>query len=208
MAEVEDQPDEPALVSLGEVLRTPPDRHGKRLRLVVAAIDGLHGVPAIRPIEVRITTSRDDILGRYIKHSGTGEPERIEVSRRRNDRLELTFAHEVGHLLEGALIPPPSRFGVRNWTTDVVMQDWRAAVKSTDSYRRLEEIARTGRVTIGESGEMTSRVAPPGYLSYLLKEEELWARSYAQYISSRSRNETMLAQVRARCYPSESFPIQ
>jgi len=207
MAEAEDQSNDNPLVSLKELLLLPADRYGKRLRAVLNEIDHLHGVPRIKPIGVKINEDRDD-LGRYVKHSGTGKPLRIELSRRKNDQLELTFAHEIGHLLEAALIPGSS-FGVRKWAFDDLMRDWRFAVRSSVSFRKLENIAETRQAaTVGADGTVTHREADPRFLSYLLEDQELWARSYAQYVAVSGQNSTLLEQIRPRCFPRYAIPVQ
>lgn len=199
MAEAADQPRDDPLVSLREPLRLPADRYGKRLRAVLNEIDQLHGVPRIKPIGVKINNDRG-VLGRYVKHPGTGEPLRIELSRRKNDRLELTFAHEVGHFLEGAVIPG-STFGVRKWAFDDVTQSWRAAIRSTSSFQRLRSIVEAG-------GTIPGLEEAPQFVSYLLQDQELWARSYAQYVAVRSHSETLLEQIHPRCFPQSAVPIQ
>lgn len=182
------------LVSLREVLRTPADRHGRRLRAVLDAIDRLHIVPAMSPIEVLVTNDRG-ALGRYVPHLGTGEPVRIEISCRRNDRFELTFAHEIGHLLEKAIIPG-SNFGSRNWASGEVTHGWRAAVRETEAYRRLGSAVATGRVTrLKPDGTTTTLEAGSKYVGYLMEDAELWARSYAQYIALRTQERAMLPPI-------------
>ena len=151
------------LVSVREVVRLPADKFGKQLRVILNAIDNLHQVPTIKPIDVKVGRDRDR-LGGYIKHSGTGRPLGIEVSRRQNDPMELAFAHEIGHLIEGAMIPD-APFGVRNWVNDKMTRDWRRAVRTTAAFQKLQQITQTGRISIHQAaGIFTDRAANPTYL--------------------------------------------
>jgi hypothetical protein len=92
---------------------------------------------------------------------------------------ELTLAHEVGHWIDEMGLPG---FGFSS-PNHPDLADWRKAVESSQAFQNL-----------------TSK---PGYTSqrrhrrYLLRWTELWARAYAQFISVRSGDKTMLDQLRA-----------
>ncbi len=194
------------LGSMGGNLALTPDKYGKRFRPVVAAIDRLHRVGQSTAIPVIVTNTRD-CTGCYKKHAGTGEPICIEVSKR-NDGMELTLAHEIGHFLEGALLPG-SAFGARNWPSDNLTRGWRESVKSTESYRLLGRIAATGEVSRldPERGGIVGE-SLPGYVGYLMTEQELWARSYAQWVAVRGRTEPLIEQIQRSCFPRLAYPLQ
>ena len=146
-------------------------------------------------------------MGVYRKEAGTGKPISIEISTR-GDSPELTFAHEVGHFLEGAAIPGSS-FGVRQWAFDEFAKDWQTAVKRSETWRILSEILASKIVVVVDpSGHKAERPTMTSYVTYLLSTEELWARSYAQYVASRGRSEVLLDQIRTRRYPVAAFPLQ
>src|SRR4051812_39556552 len=108
---------------LKEALLLPTDKYGRQLRTVIEAIHSVHLVSQLNPIRVNVLKMRDND-GEYIKHRGTGEPQTILINKK-GDHLELTFAHEIGHFLEGTAIPGSS-FGVRQWETDSYTAGWRS----------------------------------------------------------------------------------
>ncbi len=179
MSETSSEPTQGPFVSLSSVLRLPANKFGKRLRRVVEAIDRLHRVAPVKTIDVEMTRERI-VKGRYHEQGGTGEPLLIEVSQR-NETIELTFAHEVGHFLERTGLPS-FKVGGRNWATDVTTKDWQASIRSSESFKRLEEIMTTedplgADATTGQTIRGRDLLR---YLRYLQSEKELWARSYAQ----------------------------
>lgn len=190
-----------------ESLETPQDRFGKRLRAAIRAIDSVHGDGSLPRIPVIETKHRTD-MGVYNKHRGTGQPVAIEISRRKNDNVELTFVHEVGHFLEGTAIPGV-HFGVRQWELDENVRGWRQAVIETYPYQELRRIREEGFLRVKHSDGREDRISvQPDYAAYLGKFEELWGRSYAQYIAVRSRDETLLKQVEARRSKTGPYPLQ
>lgn len=108
-----------------------------------------------------------------------------------------------------AAIAPYTRVGLPS-SADVgnpLLTDWRATVLNAPSTQRLEHWARaapseaiyrahparyTGFTGDGVVPTDVSRT----YLQYLLRPEELWARSYAQYIAIRSGQAQGLTQLR------------
>ncbi len=110
----------PAARKLSKLLVAPGDAFGKKVRSALRVIDSIHhvGDQTIRRIEVVETNDRQS-LGNLVYHPGTGEPLRLEISRR-NEQVEFTLLHEVGHFLELAAIPRAD-FGHRHWKTDPLL---------------------------------------------------------------------------------------
>ena len=108
-----------------------------------------------------------------------GKPARIAIHPAVH-RPRLTFLHEVGHYLDHGLIGD-----IGTWaSTGSMSEKWRDAVDQTeaaDELRRQEavpplpQLARTMR--------------------YLLRIEELFARSYGQWIGLRSGNDDLLDEL-------------
>lgn len=80
------------------------------------------------------------------------------------------------------------------------MQQWRDAVNQSRAVQQLRFMRQnpgdhTQEIAVGGTSYQVGPNAK--YLDYLLESEELWARSYAQYIATRSGNTVMQAQVAA-----------
>ena len=92
-----------------------------------------------------------------------GDPVDLRVSRR-HDRVALSFLHELGHLVDHQL---GRKLGPR-WASgaDETFADWRRAAKSVPS-RLPADVGRSRR-------------------RYFQSAKELWARSYAQTVLTRS----------------------
>lgn len=189
----------PIGVRLREIVRLPQNRFGKRLRSVVEAIESVHGVPRMEPIPVIETKSRTD-NGAYKRVRGSGEPVAIEISKR-GSNIELTFAHELGHFLESAAIPG-STFGDRQWVFDDFTKKWQDVVRESPSVVTLQEMLDADAPMDEEFG------VGRRYAEYLLRLEELWARSYAQYVATVSGNGVMLSQIQARRSPELLHRLQ
>jgi hypothetical protein len=108
---------------------------------------------------------------------------------------ELSLVHETGHFLERFGIPGHND-GDRPYATDRVLADWLAAVRASRAYAELGQLQ--GVVSVqrpDSSGTMQTYPVDQARVSYLLRESELWARSYAQYIALRTGDQTLQRQL-------------
>lgn len=138
-------------------------------------------------------------------HSRAGKAISIEVMARGLHK-ETTLAHEVGHFLDHQGIDGvgyASKIALEGKTTSS-LDGWWLAVARSQAYKTLLDkqqspdkyvvtVSQTS-VIEGVTREYTS-VPDRAFLSYLLGPEELWARSYAQYIAVKSGDATMLTQI-------------
>jgi hypothetical protein len=85
--------------------------------------------------------------------------------------------HEVGHLLDIDGLGPPKRSSAASM--DSILEEWRGAVTGSEAVGRLRGTLRAGLL----AGVFAER--DQAFLRYLLRPQELWSRSYAQYIGSR-----------------------
>jgi hypothetical protein len=95
----------------------------------------------------------------------------------------MTAAHEIGHWIDHVGIP--GNPGMNRTHKEPLFTEWMKAVKESKAVTSLKEardIARAG-------GQKTK------YLDYLLQSNEVWARSYAQWIAVRSGDPVMLKQL-------------
>lgn len=98
----------------------------------------------------------------------------------------LTFIHEFGHYLDDI-------YSISHLYSDLYSKGaktWQAAVKKSTMYRLWDKVAEHGALFKTESGE-NIKIAQ-AYGKYITSWNELWARSYAQYIVYRSRSNRFL----------------
>lgn len=167
-------------------------KYGSRYQAALDAIDSVHGDGQLPEIPVR-TKSNIKALGQYVSYAN-GKPVGIDMNGK-GDQFELTLAHEVGHFLDQQAIGQTKIFASRS---EPLLAGWRRVVQESQAVRTLRDMQENPsayeRVVLG--GERTYTVRPDGrYLNYLLSNEEIWARSYSQYIAERSGNTTMRQQV-------------
>lgn len=143
---------------------------GPEIREALAAINAVHRLPALDagPIPVKANRALEDTTGAHLVSHREGSvtfPDVIEVNPN-STHIELDFAHEIGHVLDYSLL--------RSDILPVV-----DAAKQTDAYQALQSLAGD-RAARGE---------------YLLRDREVFARAYSQWIAENSGNQAMLAQV-------------
>ena len=153
---------EPRLRPLTELVRLPRrSALYPELARALAAADAFHLLHSdLEPVPVRATSTTSQ-AGCYRLRNG--DPVDLRVSRR-HDRVALSFLHELGHLVDHQLT---RELGPR-WASgaDAAFADWRRAAKSLPS-RLPADVGRSRR-------------------RYFDSAKELWARSYAQTVLTRS----------------------
>ena len=148
-------------------------------------IDSVHRVENMPEIKVTARTSEQMGSKRgeaYFGPSGYG----IRIKAASEYPQEATVIHEYGHHVEGHAIPG-GEHGRRNWDYEErkgLLKDWMEAVKKTRAFKILDNF---GNVESAEAQGLTFKVDQK-YLDYLLQWDELWARSYTQWIGTRASN--------------------
>ena len=69
---------------------------------------------------------------------------------------------------------------------------WWDAITNSKRYKELVKMHNSGT----------------SYLSYLLRDQELWARSYSQYIATKSKNSAKLKEMTEEYGEKSQFNIQ
>jgi hypothetical protein len=113
----------------------------------------------------------------------------------RSSHAELGFLHEVGHHIERFGIPGHND-GNRPYATDPTIADWLATVRASRAFAELQLL--TGLLVVRRPdtyGVIQTYRVDRTYVGYLLRASELWARSYAQYIATRTRDRRLRRQV-------------
>lgn len=189
-------------VSTAPDLQTGP--YSEPLTSALTAIDAVHkdGKLPIIPIK-RLALSRG-MHGRF-QHVVGGQPIQIAVHYA-SSHAELTTVHEVGHFLDYA------GFGISGEFSSVagaVLDGWRSAVRNSSAVQRLGDLWRLPANAVQETqadGNVVEYKIEKQYIEYLLQNEELWARSYAQFITAKSAHPELQEQLsRLRDRPPHSL---
>lgn len=164
---------QPAGVKVSSVF--DPHVHADVIDYTTARIDEIHGDGKLPVIPIREVNG-----GGYHGWYAHGQGNRHIALWRGSNHKEMTAAHEIGHFIDHLGLPGRGMSSVNSKALD----DWRNAVAGTENIQRLHA------QLLDAPGADARR-----YLSYLLETEEIWARSYAQYIASKSGSATMRAQL-------------
>jgi hypothetical protein len=120
--------------------------------------------------------------------------------RRGLDDAELTLLHELAHFLDFTAIGDDDFFTgsfdrLRPDLQDA-LAEWGTVVAGSAAYRYLASVAHRGAydIPLGHGLSFTHQLGPDEVrlVAYMLEPEELFARSYVQYIVTRS-NDARLA---------------
>lgn len=92
------------------------------------------------------------------------------------ESYDFVLAHELGHFVDHVLlgIVSPQRGGMWSSHDCPLLEDWRVQIQATWTTQQLNEVRATGL----RNGRVTQ-----GYARYLLREHELFARSFAQFVA-------------------------
>ncbi len=157
-----------------------PASVAKRIGSALEVIDSAHDDGKLEALKILRQAAGDPSLGSY--HTG-GKMISINTA---GPRIEMTTAHEIGHWLDeqalGSVLDKSGKIKARSdlathW--HVRLKDWRKAILESPEYAAIENDPKMNR----------------GRQRYLLRLEELWARSYAQWVATVSGNRTMNDQL-------------
>lgn len=156
----------------------------KALARTLRAIDSVHGDGALPSIPVERSQSKK-YLGAYM-YSARGDDAR-SIRLASDLHPHMTLAHEIGHFIDHKGLPGA---GFSTQTGRSELDAWRSAVQSSKAFDELTE--RYIDAVAGEPGAPSVR-----FMKYAMGEDELFARSYAQYVAVRSGDPEMLAELAA-----------
>lgn len=161
-----------------------------RIQDAFKAIDEVHGdgqLPRIEVVDFKPVRGVDT-MGGYHKC-------RISVSSAVRAPMLVTV-HEVAHMLADHVFRPRNPAAPFAPDSDLICPEfrvWWVAIKSSKAYRMLDE--RLLRLGVPE--RETEQEASD--LHYLRSSEELWARSYSQFVAVTSSNAQLKAEfIKAR----------
>jgi hypothetical protein len=151
---------------------------------VIEAMSGLHSVSNDAPIDVVPTSFPGENGAGEFRHRGvTARGVSVNVTDE-NPHIRTTLAHELGHWIDHQQVGDKGFESKRAALGDKSspMADWWAAVQETDAMARLQKVADTEILPNGI-------LASPRYVSYLQDPSEIWARTYAQWVASRTSSQ-------------------
>jgi hypothetical protein len=171
----------PSGISLGRALTIPSGIANDDLREVVRAIDRVHGDGRLPTIEMSMVPGLVIAPGQPIDGVFLYAPDDRGRVRARSIRIRfeaphrgLVALHELGHFLDGCGLPGIGFSSVRHPS----LSEWRQAMRRSRAWDELSQLAMNAQ------SDVMIRAAS------LLQPSELWARSYAQFVATRSGKET------------------
>jgi len=146
---------------------------------VLMEIDGLHSAVELPKSPVKNSTSYK-FQGRYVYQASSRKPVEIAISKS-SVTPELTAAHEIGHFIDHQALWDIGAYASVNSPR---LEKWRSAIEASAATGNLKTVLTT-------NADFKIRKLATYYLSA----KEQWARSYAQWVATRSNNTAMIEQV-------------
>jgi hypothetical protein len=194
----------PAAQSVAQKLRIPADAHWDVARSAMNAVEAVHGDGPLPRLPL-VATGRTDLYGFVRTLPGYGTIDMGLSGLGFQSHPRMTLWHETGHWLDfmavakGGKVHPgwsrglprrapaaaPGATGISYSSaadrSNRLLDEWRTAVDGSAAVRTMQQWVRT------------PSTRPPGASAYfiqheLLTYEELFARSYAQWIALRSQH--------------------
>ena len=157
------------------------------VRETMEAISKLHNAPPGTPtIDLKIVAKQGAHgecvrIGRRLPDGTIAvKTARIEVDPTGSHKA-MTLAHEFGHFMDYQM-PGGDVVSRGSYASLPLFSEWAKAVKSTPTYQSLAK---------------AHEASPNKHLKYLLQDDELWARSYAQWVATRSDSPFLKQQLAA-----------
>lgn len=160
-------------------LPAPQTATGREVRLTLAESDRLHRLPSqTRPVVV----AEDATLASVRAIGGYNWRTRTIGIHPSGPHVLLTMAHEFGHYVDYELAPQAGRI---TKSGDPAIREWSRAVHASDAVQALKAL----------QSAFPYGTTPARRLRYYLREREIWARSYAQWVAARSGQADMIQAV-------------
>ncbi len=158
------------------------------IRDAISAANSLHRLPSgIPPAKVVVDpTLQSNSPGFYDLRNGELHISTVA------DTPSMTFLHEAGHYLSHRALGTPGTMGA----LAPEMAGWLAAVGRTDSVQILLRLLDLDTMPLRlPTGETILLDVDHGYVRYALNPEEIWARSYAQWVALRTGDAKLLREL-------------
>ncbi|SRR5712691_3564542 len=113
--------------------------------------------------------------------------------------VEFTLLHELGHYIDYSVLGT----GLVGASSTLRFRPWRAAVRNSAAFRMIE--SRYTDPVVWARGRPV--VAADSFTDYHLRPDELFARSYAQWIVDRSGDVDLTAQLESSPSLASATPV-
>jgi hypothetical protein len=179
----------PLGIPISRSVQIPAGRAFDPVRRALEVIDSVHGDGVLPPLPVIRTRGRVQV-GAYEWNEYTGEVLRLSFSSA-GTHPELSVVHEIGHFLDHR------GFGRRGDLGSAIeaVPDLLRAIGTTEAFARLGALRMRRRVRVRTPTREEFETVNQRLVTYLLDPRELFARAYAQFITSASGDETLVAQL-------------
>lgn len=162
------------MLHAGETAIVQDEQIKEIARDALMEIDNVHLVPAGAPHVPVVSKAVDGRWGQFVWNKTTLDPIRIELDPN-GPWPRLTALHEYGHYMSLVGLGEPGQAAGR-LVPQNILSGWWDVVTSSKEFQSL------------------SKTLPAHHRKWL-NPEEMWARSYAQYIATKSGSERILADV-------------
>ncbi|MEL7169315.1 MAG: hypothetical protein AAGN64_08195 [Bacteroidota bacterium] len=183
-------------------LKAQSTKSRRTLTRVLDAVHDVHDDGVLPTIPYSIKPPRAGEIAAYASRSRRGRYQAVEIyqsSKHADHQPELSLAHELGHFLDQQGLSPRGFRDYASESSDTLLDTWRTAIETSDAYKRVVAIEATGLDPVTGTAYRTA------HAEYLLRPRELFARSYAQYLATRSGNRQMREQLDEILGSAEDF---
>lgn len=190
---------QPVGTPVSNALTVAKGKYKVQIDTAIQAIDAVHGdgnLTAI-PVKQTKTTSRFGVY-KFQYVGNRSRPVEIGISTIEGNHAAMTTAHEIGHFLDDQALRITQVLPSDKITPEI--QAWRDAVKNSEAVKTMSDWRRNGHtitMTDPRTGQQVTGKADSSYLAYVMRHDEMWARSYAQYVATRSQDPILLAELNA-----------
>jgi len=180
----------PNLVPLSTLISLPEGmakRYLEPLRETLAVIDSVHRVEPRSRLTVTLDGGRPHTAEYKSLHRSPGKPAHIRQYRSASEP-HMTFAHELAHFIDNRLLHPLSAVFASSY--DDLLVPLLEAISLSPQLVHIQRMLEGHRPPLSPKDRK--------FLRYLLESQELFARTYAQFIAGKSNHPAMEDQLRFR----------
>ena len=175
----------------------PQSKVGQAAREALEAVAEVHGDGNLPNIPLRASAGTRTAGSFKIRQAPGGPRQSYSISvSAKGSHPVLTATHEIGHFLdfEQIGIMSGARADVPGEVREAAVA-WLNAIGNSRAVSDLNDMRRAGAVIVNRGTVKQVVAVGDEYFGYLLSHEELWARSYSQYIATRSTNAALKGEL-------------
>ncbi len=161
-------------------------KKNKKIIEALSAIDEVHDVGSLPGIPIEEKSYIGTGVEGAFQRTVNGKPVKFQVLKTAQNKL-MTVTHEIGHYIDLTAINPAGHMAESK--INGALSEWWKAVENSDAFKKWKEIKQNGGL-VDANGKLTRRIDDT-FIDYSMRQRELWARSYAQFIVTRTSNVEM-----------------